>query len=183
MDRWGPRAVVPMGAILVIVGLYGATGVTTPLGFYLTLEVIVISGTMAMSHTSHSMFLPNWFIRRRGLAIGSAFSGVGIGSITLLPWFQKIIESSWWREACIIILDAVVAVIIPLAAYFQHSRPEEFGLEPDGDTTGNHSKTSAPIDLVVDKQWAATKWTVTKAVKTGNFWWIVPSYFTALFVW
>jgi MFS family permease len=96
MDRWGPRAVIPMGAILVIGGLYSATGVTMPLGFYLTLGALIISGTMAMSYTSHSMFLPNWFIRRRGLAIGISFSSVSIGSITHLPWFQKIIESSVW---------------------------------------------------------------------------------------
>ena len=79
MDRWGPRAVIPMGAILVIGGLYGATGVTTPLGFYLTLGALIISGTMAMSYTSHSMFLPNWFSHRRGLAIGISFSGAGVG--------------------------------------------------------------------------------------------------------
>jgi hypothetical protein len=59
MERWGPQAVIPMGAILVISGLYGATGVTTSLGFYLTLGVLVISGTMSISYTAHSMFLPN----------------------------------------------------------------------------------------------------------------------------
>ena len=33
------------------------------------------------------------FVRRRGLALSIAFSGVGIGSVTLLPWLQALIES------------------------------------------------------------------------------------------
>ena len=42
----------------------------------------------ASATACQSLFLPNWFVRRRGLAIGIAFSGVGIGSIVLLPWMQ-----------------------------------------------------------------------------------------------
>jgi hypothetical protein len=34
-----------------------------------------------------SLFLPDWFVRRRGLAMSLAF-GVGVGSMILLPWLQ-----------------------------------------------------------------------------------------------
>ena len=33
MDRWGPRVVIPIGAIMAILGLVGATAVSTPFGF------------------------------------------------------------------------------------------------------------------------------------------------------
>ena len=32
--------------------------------------------------------------------MGLAFAGVGIGSITLLPWVQLMIEQTGWRTAC-----------------------------------------------------------------------------------
>ena len=37
-----------------------------------------------VSYMGHSLVLPNWFVRQRGLAIGIAFSGVGVGSFLLL---------------------------------------------------------------------------------------------------
>ena len=53
-----------------------------------------------LGYTGQSLFLPNWFVRRRGLAMSLAFSGVGVGSILLLPWLQALIERAGWRAAC-----------------------------------------------------------------------------------
>ena len=80
MDRTGPRVVVPTGAVLVSTGLITATYCTTPWHFYSTLGVLVVGGSIFMSYIGHTLFLPNWFKRRRGLALGLAFAGVGIGS-------------------------------------------------------------------------------------------------------
>ncbi|MDH5748960.1 MAG: MFS transporter [Rhodospirillales bacterium] len=182
MDRWGPRLVIPMGAALVIFGFLGATVVSTPLGIYTTLGVLVMSGSISMTYISHSMFLPHWFVRKRGLAIGIAFSGVGIGSITLLPWFQHVINTGGFRQACIVIA-ATVTLIIPLAAYFQRQRPQDLGLEPDGDHGGANSGNIDAADSIVDRDWAETDWTLGLAAKTSRFWWVFFGYFTALFVW
>lgn len=181
MDRWGPRIVIPLGALLVIAGFLGATVATGPLGIYVTLGVLVVSGSIAMSYISHSMFLPHWFIKRRGLAIGIAFSGVGVGSITLLPWFQNIIISEGWRQACLVIAASLV-VIIPLAAYFQRQFPSDLGLQPDG-LDSSIATTNKPPDPVVDRDWADTDWTLGLAVRTSRFWWIFLGYFSALYVW
>ncbi len=53
-----------------------------------------------MSYSVQSQFLPNWFVRRRALAIGIAFSGVGVGAILILPWLQSVILNDGWRSAC-----------------------------------------------------------------------------------
>ncbi len=182
MDHWGPRIVIPLGALMVIAGFLGATTVTSPLGIYVTLGVLVISGSIAMSYISHSMFLPHWFARKRGLAIGIAFSGVGIGSITLLPWFQNIILTEGWRQACLVIAASVV-IIIPLAAYFQRQFPGDLGLEADGDGGVSDKKIRKPVDPVVDRAWAETDWTLGMAIKTARFWWISLAYFTSMFAW
>jgi hypothetical protein len=56
-----------------------------------------------MTYTVHSQFLPNWFVRRRGLATGIAFAGVGVGAIVLLPWLQSLILTDGWRVSCVAI--------------------------------------------------------------------------------
>ena len=55
---------------------------------YATLGVLVGGGANLMTYTAHSLFLPNWFVRRRGLAISIAFSGASVGAIVLLPWLN-----------------------------------------------------------------------------------------------
>ena len=88
MDRFGPRYVLAFGLLMVSAGMASATRIQTPLHLYLTLGVLVVGGSVFTSYIGHSLFLPNWFVRRRGLAIGIAFSGVGIGSIVIFPWMQ-----------------------------------------------------------------------------------------------
>src|SRR5215475_8635733 len=93
MDRFGPNRVIPVGAVLVSAGLLLATVATAPWQFYITLGALVVGGTALLSYIGHSFFLPFWFVRNRGLAIGIAFSGVGIGSIFFVPWLQTIIAA------------------------------------------------------------------------------------------
>src|SRR5690606_3553510 len=85
IDRYGPRLVLPLAGLCMAIGLVGVTQVTTPLGFSLTMGLLTVGGSMPLTYIGHSMFLSNWFTRKRGLAIGIAFGGVGIGSIVLFP--------------------------------------------------------------------------------------------------
>ena len=71
-----------------------------PWQLYATLGVLVGGGANLMTFTAQSLYLPNWFARRRGLAISIAFAGVGIGAIVLLPWLQAIIGQDGWRASC-----------------------------------------------------------------------------------
>jgi MFS family permease len=81
MDARGPRIVIMTGLVLMTTGLLLARYIERPWHLYATLGVLVGGGTNLMSYTVHSQFLPNWFVRRRALAIGIAFSGVGVGAI------------------------------------------------------------------------------------------------------
>src|SRR3954468_9932873 len=100
MDRGGPRAVMELGTVLMGAGLLLAPLTTQPWHLYLTIGLLVGAGSVCLGYSGQSLFLPNWFVRRRGLAVGIAFAGVGIGSITLLPWMQTLIEQAGWRAAC-----------------------------------------------------------------------------------
>ncbi|WP_346432255.1 MFS transporter [Breoghania sp. L-A4] len=182
MDRFGPRVVIPLGACVVALGFVAATEISTPMGLYATLGLLMVGGSISMSFIGHSMFLPNWFVRRRGLAIGIAFSGVGLGSITLLPLLQAIIDADGWRAACMVLAGLILVTLIPLNAVFQRRRPEDLGLLPDGN--GRGARELRPMtDTVVDRAWAETDWTLRMASRTGRFWWIFGGYYCALFAW
>ncbi len=183
MDRFGPRLVIPLGATMVALGLVASTFATTPMGFYATLGLLVVGGSIGASYLGHSMFLPNWFRRRRGLAVGIAFSGAGVGAILILPWLQTVIATKGWREACFTLAVIVVVVVIPINLIVPRLRPQSLGLEPDGDERDGDGKKKPPPDLIVDRRWAETDWTLRKAARTRRFWWVFVGYFTALVAW
>jgi len=132
LDRRGPRLVMLLGVALVTAGLGLAPLVSEPWHLYATLGVLVSGGSFCLGYTGHAQFLPNWFVRRRGLAIGVAFSGVGVGSIVLLPWMQALIVTRGWRHACRAMAVVVLLVLVPLNLIFPRRRPEDVGLRPDG---------------------------------------------------
>jgi MFS family permease len=180
MDRFGPRAVMELGIALMGGGLLLAPLTTQPWHLYLTLGVMVGAGSVCLGYSGQSLFLPNWFNRRRGLALGLAFTGVGIGSITLLPWAQHMIEQTGWRTACTAIGILVLVVLAPINLLLR-KRPEDIGLRPDGDAAP--SPSAKPVSYIVDPDWAGIDWTLSRAVRTARFWWLALGYFGALYIW
>ncbi len=182
MDRSGPRLIIPLGGVLVAAGFLLLPLVDSPWSFYATMGLLVINGSMAMSYLVHSMFLPAWFVRNRGLAVGIAFSGVGVGGYLLLPLIQGLIDAEGWRTTSLVMAAAIAIGIIPLNALFQRGNPQQMGLEPDGGPARRKLDRPAP-DPIVDRAWAETDWTLRRAVRTRRFWWLFLAFFCALFVW
>jgi MFS family permease len=181
MDRRGPRVVIESGVCLMAGGLLMAPAIQAPWQLYGTLGVMVGCGANLMTFTAQSLFLPNWFVRRRGLAMSIAFSGVGVGAIVLLPWLQTIIDQDGWRASCRTMGILVLLVLGPLNL-FVWRRPADIGLLPDGGIYAAGADISRPSS-VVDPRWASVEWTLARAMQTGRFWWIVLAYFCALFAW
>lgn len=181
MDRAGPRAVMELGVVLMGGGLLLAPLTTQPWHLYLTIGVMVGAGSVCLGYSGQSLFLPNWFIRRRGLAMGIAFAGVGIGSVTMLPWVQHMIEQTSWRAACTAMGLLVVIVLAPINLLLR-KRPEDIGLEPDGDA-GPSASSVKVVSNIVDPVWAGTDWTLPRALRTACFWWIALGYFCGLYIW
>jgi MFS family permease len=181
MDRSGPRAVMELGVALMGGGLLLAPLTTQPWHLYLTIGVLVGAGSVCLGYSGQSLFLPNWFNRRRGLAMGLAFAGVGMGSVTLLPWVQHMIEQTGWRTACTAMGIVVLVVLAPINLLL-HKRPEDIGLQPDGDAAPTATSVK-PLSNIVDHDWAGVDWTLKRALGTARFWWIALSYFCALYAW
>lgn len=185
MDRFGPGRTMPGGVLCMSAGIVLTTYISRPWHLYLTWGMLVIGGSVVLSYTGHSLFLPNWFVRLRGLAIGMAFSGVGVGSVLIFPWLQRLMGRTGWRDACWALAGVLLVTLLPLNALLQRQRPEELGVLPDGDPAPPRSvgTKAAHGDNVVDARWAATDWTLGRAIRTARFWWLFVAFFGALFAW
>jgi MFS family permease len=174
MDRQGPVVVMELGAVLTAAGMLLTGFATAPWHIYLSLGMLVAAGSVCLGYTGQSLFLPNWFVRRRGLAMGIAYAGVGVAAVTVLPWLEGLILADGWRSACKAMGVLVLVALVPLSLLLRR-RPEDLGLLPDGD--GGAAERGRPsLDPAED-------WKLARALRAPRFWWLAVGYFCALFVW
>lgn len=177
IDRFGPRRIFPIGAVICGLGLLGLSQIASILQLYLFSGLMAV-GLVLMGYVAHSCFLPHWFSLKLGTALGFAVIGLSLGNVSSLP-IQHLINSIGWRGVYIILSIVVVAVIVPLTAIFQRHRARDMGLPLDGITSPKdepEAGTKGPARgaetdrRIVDKEWAATDWTLSRAMKTTRFW-------------
>lgn len=182
MDRRGPRTVIGLGVAMMSAGLILASRIREPWQLYATLGVLVGGGSVCLGYTGWSLFLPQWFVRRRGLAVSLAFAGVGVGSIVLLPGLQFFIDRTDWRTACSALGIALLVVLAPLVLLLRR-RPQDMGLQPDGDSQAAVAAAARAASNVVDAAWVAVDWTLSRALRTARFWWVACAFFSGGFAW
>ena len=76
--------------------------------------------------------ITNWFIRKRGRALGVMSSSFQLSSTFLIPLAQFVILRWGWRLVYTLLGAATAVMVLIPAAVFLRKRPEDIGLLPDG---------------------------------------------------
>ena len=134
LDRFPLKNVMACGAISVGTG-FGLLGfVQTPLQFYLVLGIFVGFGAGAMGQLATSKLVSNWFVLKRGSALGIAATGISVSGVVMPAISAWIIATFGWREAFMTYGLITFLVVVPVVLRLVISRPEDVGLLPDGAT-------------------------------------------------
>ncbi len=186
LDKFGARLVIPAGSLVVALGLYAASRIHSLLEFYLWYGVVTPIGVCAVGFIAHSIVLPKWFARKRGLAIGIAMAGVGIGMQVIVPAAQYGIDHYGWRTAYCLLAALILVTIFPLNALLQRKNPSAIGEIPDGLTPhsgGNRNsetETGEREAIILHTPIAAT---ILETLRTKQFWLLCATFiFTPLAV-
>ncbi|MGD1215399.1 MAG: MFS transporter [Terriglobales bacterium] len=188
MDRFGPRLAMPVGALITAGGLFWLSRANSLWHFYAAFGILAAVGSAMLHLVPLVSIVSNWFVQRRGIAIGIVASGIGAGQLVLLPLLQSLIAFAGWRAAYLVF--GVVILIVPslLVRRFLFNRPEEVGLCV-ADEIGPWGKREPAVSgwatairkwlvpqsevVVIDAAWAGTDWTWRKAARSFRFWALV----------
>lgn len=166
-DRFTPRKVIFWTTVMTAAGIVLLGFVNSLWTFYLAF-LLAAAGASGASHSvSWAMVIANWFRRLRGRAMGLAFLGPVIGGpCTILVVLLE--EAIGWRAASLVLGVLVFVTCVPLALVAR-TRPEPYGLLPDGDT----APPPLPAGLAPpepERPLVVAGLTTREAVKSLPFW-------------
>ena len=130
LDRYGPRVVVLLmgiftGLSLILTSLTGAAW-----QLFITYSLLLAMGTGPIYAVPMSA-VSRWFDRKKGLALGLASMGIGLGTVVVAPFATYLITSYSWHMAYLVIGLIALVVVVPLSRLLKRD-PHEIGALPDG---------------------------------------------------
>lgn len=162
LRRFDPRAVLGTSVCLgagAYIGLANAHGIGT---FYI-LGVLQGMALMGGCVVPASVLVTNWFGHRRGLALGIALAGSGVGGMLLSPVLASLISGTGWRSAYIALAVLTIGLLLPLVVCTVRFEPADLGLTVPGEQECAEEVSSAGSD-------ALTGATRAEALRSWRFW-------------
>lgn len=151
-DRAGPRWVYTAGLAVLGCAFVLAGSLQNIWHFYLLVGAMVGIGVSLTGMVPASALLARWYRARLSIAIGVAFSGVGVGTVVLVPFAQYLVSGWDWRTAYHVLGGVLLAaaVLVPLVLPWRRF------------SAGNPALTPAPRKAGE----AEGGWTLRAAMKT-----------------
>lgn len=168
-DRYGPRPLMTLGALLLVGTYFGIAAVGELWQFYVVYVLgRGLTGSLVMSVVPQTA-ATNWFRRMRGRALGLLAMSTPLGGSTLAFIAAFLADGPGWRIAYVIFGTAVALLLVPLAALVLRRRPEDLGLLPDGAVV---PATRAAGDAS-HGQSVEFGWTLGEALRTPALWLLI----------
>lgn len=126
LDRFGARRILLIGVVVFAAATAMQSFMTAWIvGIYL-LFVLRGFGSVGLAIPSFAFVVTRWFDKERGLALGIAMSGVGLGTAIIPPIVAYLIGAFGWRAAYVG-LGAVILVLagVPIALFLREHDAEE----------------------------------------------------------
>jgi len=165
-DRFGPRIVVGLSAVLLCSGYILMSQVNAVWQIYLYYGIFISLGSCIWVPLVSTC--ARWFIKRRGMMSGIISSGIGFGMVIFPPVANQLIAGFGWRTS-FIIMGISAAVIMLISAMLLQRDPSQRGLQALGSDQANVKWSDS----------AMQGYTLMEAVKTRQFWILCLTFFTS----
>ena len=170
IDKFGPRNVMLFGTFLTALGFILLSRIQELWQFYAAFLVLTLGlsfGTFLIVTTA----VANWFVENRSKALSFTMAGSGLGGV-LVPVVIWLIATTDWRTGLVVVGIGCLVVGIPVS-FVMRSRPEDYGLLPDGaplpesDAGQAQSSDSTPRRSALSGE---VTMTTMQALKSRVFW-------------
>lgn len=159
VDQLGPKRVLVPSIVVLAACLFAMPLVTN---YWQFIAVYLGMGTIAVGTNSvaYMRILTSWFDRSRGLAIGLAGSGTGLGFAYVPIVTETLVSSYGWRAGYVGLGLILIVITLPLVCLVLREKPQDVGLTVDGNSRRNEDEPSHDSEGM----------SLSEAVGSRDFW-------------
>jgi len=128
-ERWSLRWMTALGVLFGGAAFLIGASIDGLFKFYLMYGLLNF-GFAASTFIPQVQILSNWFVKRRGLAMGVSNSGQGFAAVLILA-LPSLIGLIGWRSSYLVLAGFTLIIIFPLTALLLRDHPGERGTVAD----------------------------------------------------
>ena len=133
IPRFSPRKLILVGTGMTFLSFFGFSRMGGSLAVYYFLWFLYTVGYILSGPIPHQITMSHWFRKKRGMAMGIVYVGVGligaVGSFIVKP----LTENLNFHQA-LMIIGFMMFLAWPLAIFVLRDKPSDVGQFPDGDS-------------------------------------------------
>jgi sugar phosphate permease len=178
IDRHGGRGVLVLGVLMEGTGLLLSSLVQSFWQFVVVRCSLVIAGEALLGSLVINVTIAQWFVRKRGRAMGIANLGTGVAKLSIPLAAASLFVLVGWRYTWAIFGIVAPLLVVAPALFFVRRQPEDLGLRPDGDPPqqGLNESAATPTNAERRDSTEGVIWTRAEAIRLPTFWVLVITF-------
>lgn len=133
VQRWSPRKVILAGTATTAASLILLSVSGGQLWLYFLFWILFMIGYILSGPIPHQILISRWFSRRRGIAMGVMYTGIGLAGAVSAKYIAKPLTEAFGFRVALAVMGISVLLAWPVTLAFIRNRPSDMGLFPDGD--------------------------------------------------
>ena len=102
LDRYPLKRIMAAGAVSMGLGFSLLSLAETAMHFYLILSIFIGFGAGAMGQLATSKLVSNWFVLKRGMALGIAATGISVSGVVMPTISAYLVTDFGWRQGFLV---------------------------------------------------------------------------------
>ena len=178
IDRHGGRGVLVLGVLMEGTGMLLSSLVQSFWQFVVVRCSLVIAGEALLGSLVINVTIAQWFVRKRGRAMGIANLGTGVAKLSIPLAAASLFVWVGWRSTWAIFGIVAPLLVVAPALLFVRRKPEDMGLRPDGDPPllNENERITSPSVAAQRTSLEGAAWTRSQALRLPTFWLLVITF-------